>query len=335
MTRSEGFRRERLPRTLPALVSVGALAVAIAHLVWPDVEIDSVTLVLLLVAIAPWLAPIFKSIELPGGYKFEFQEFKRVVEQDLAEKTAQVETLANRVEKVEALVFTGGTTPAQEQQLTDAVERFREYLRSIGFSDPRQVAVRLVEGEDNAYYDGGKNEIVLDAALAADPDVIYREYGHHVLLADSPAESFGALGEAAAIVESGLADYLVCSFTGSPVLGERAAEVFRERLALGESYRSIRDLANDLRFGDVERGAAPQIAGAVWGGFFWDLRERLGRDVVDPLLVRAWQASADFGRSVVSRPFARRVVAEAETVGTAEADAARELLRKRGVRLSG
>ena len=326
---------DRSRRTLPVLLSAGAVTLALVHVIWPELELDTVTLVLLLIAIAPWLAPIFKSIELPGGYKFEFQEFKREVQRDLAEKEAQVETLASRVEQVEALVFTGGTTPEQERDLNDAVGKFREYLGGLGLPVERQVSVRVIEGADNAYYDQERNEIVLDTALARDPDVVYREYSHHVLLAASPIESFAELGDGGAVVESGLADYLVCSYTGSPVLGEGAANVFRERLALGDSYRSIRDLANDSRFADFAAGSAAQAVGAVWGAFFWDLRERLGAEVADPLLVRAWQATPDFGREPASRPFAQRLLAEAEAVGEDEAAAVRELLRKRGLRLSG
>jgi hypothetical protein len=56
---------------------------------------------------------------------------------------------------------------------------------------------------------------------------------------------------------------------------------------------------------------------------------------VDPLLVRAWRSTSSFGRGLASRPFAQRVLAEAEAVGSAEAGAVRELLRKRGLRLSG
>ena len=44
---------------------------------WPSLAIDAITLVLLMLAVVPWLAPIFKSLELPGGWKFEFQDLQR------------------------------------------------------------------------------------------------------------------------------------------------------------------------------------------------------------------------------------------------------------------
>ncbi|MBU2730211.1 hypothetical protein [Acidithiobacillus caldus] len=59
---------------LRQLISFGALLLALAHIVWPQLTIDSVTLALIVIAILPWLAPLVKSLELPGGWKIEFHE---------------------------------------------------------------------------------------------------------------------------------------------------------------------------------------------------------------------------------------------------------------------
>ncbi|MFZ3382606.1 MAG: hypothetical protein WA144_01645 [Candidatus Methanoperedens sp.] len=48
-----------------------------AHIIFPNLSIDAITLALFLVAIIPWLAPLFKSLELPGGWKVEFQELEK------------------------------------------------------------------------------------------------------------------------------------------------------------------------------------------------------------------------------------------------------------------
>jgi len=59
------------------IVSIGitatALAAGVARLIWPTLTIDSVTVALIVIAVVPWLAPIFKSLELPGGFKVEWQ----------------------------------------------------------------------------------------------------------------------------------------------------------------------------------------------------------------------------------------------------------------------
>lgn len=64
-------------RRAQVTITVAAVAIATAHLIWPELKIDAVTLVLLVAAMVPWLAPLFKSVELPGGWKVEFQDLER------------------------------------------------------------------------------------------------------------------------------------------------------------------------------------------------------------------------------------------------------------------
>ena len=63
-------------KKLRQVVTLGALSIALLHLLCPWLAIDYVTLVLLLIALLPWLAPIFKSLEFPGGWKVEFQDLE-------------------------------------------------------------------------------------------------------------------------------------------------------------------------------------------------------------------------------------------------------------------
>ncbi|HXF77936.1 MAG TPA: hypothetical protein VN598_03695 [Usitatibacter sp.] len=59
-------------------VTLGALSIALVHVVFPGLAIDAVALVLVIVAVVPWLAPLFKSLQLPGGWKVEFQDLQKV-----------------------------------------------------------------------------------------------------------------------------------------------------------------------------------------------------------------------------------------------------------------
>ena len=59
-------------------ITVSALIIAIVHLLWPNLSIDAITLALFIVAVLPWAAPLLKSVELPGGWKVEFQELQKV-----------------------------------------------------------------------------------------------------------------------------------------------------------------------------------------------------------------------------------------------------------------
>lgn len=46
----------------------------------PQVKIDAITVTLIGIGVIPWLGPLFKSVELPGGVKVEFQELERARE---------------------------------------------------------------------------------------------------------------------------------------------------------------------------------------------------------------------------------------------------------------
>jgi hypothetical protein len=61
-------------------ITVVAVAAVLAHLVRPQLAIDGISVMLILVAILPWLAPLFKSIELPGGLKIEYKELEKAEE---------------------------------------------------------------------------------------------------------------------------------------------------------------------------------------------------------------------------------------------------------------
>lgn len=66
-------------RLLRTGITIFALVLAVAHALLPDIKIDVITLVLLVAATLPWLQPILKSIELPGGIKLELQELRQEV----------------------------------------------------------------------------------------------------------------------------------------------------------------------------------------------------------------------------------------------------------------
>jgi len=62
------------------LITLGAVAVGIAHLAWPALTIDGITIALILIALSPWLGEIYKAIEFPGGLKIEYHDLEKVKE---------------------------------------------------------------------------------------------------------------------------------------------------------------------------------------------------------------------------------------------------------------
>ena len=63
------------------VVTVCAIFIAIVHIIWPDLAVDVITLGLFVIAVLPWLAPLVKSFELPGGLKIELQDVERTTDQ--------------------------------------------------------------------------------------------------------------------------------------------------------------------------------------------------------------------------------------------------------------
>jgi hypothetical protein len=68
-------------RALQFLVTAVALLVVVTHHVWPAFHADAFSGTFLLVAGLPWLAPLLKSIKLPGGLEVELREMREDLDQ--------------------------------------------------------------------------------------------------------------------------------------------------------------------------------------------------------------------------------------------------------------
>ena len=67
-------------RIIQITISLIGLIFIVSHLIWPELKIDGITVILVVIIIAPWLAPVFKSFELPGGLKFEYHQLENATE---------------------------------------------------------------------------------------------------------------------------------------------------------------------------------------------------------------------------------------------------------------
>lgn len=63
----------------PVQIGITALALglAAAHMIWPGLKVDGTTAAFLLIAVIPWLSPLFKSIKIPGGVEIQYQDLER------------------------------------------------------------------------------------------------------------------------------------------------------------------------------------------------------------------------------------------------------------------
>lgn len=113
------------------IITIVALALTIGHNIWPEFKVDTITLILITVAILPWLASVIKSLELPGGFKIELHDVKAATE------------------KVGA-ISSGSSTKALPEQPTRRLPEYAEpyeptirALREVAQTDPRLALVGL------------------------------------------------------------------------------------------------------------------------------------------------------------------------------------------------
>lgn len=267
-------------RLLSILITVGALALAAVHVVRPQLNIDAVTIALVVLASIPWLAPIIKSVTLPGGLGFELRDVQE-----------QLNQVATRVSKVERVVFSGDISSDEEKRLQDALREYSVYMDKLGFPsiDPLPHVHVMTETFGTAF-DPEAHEITLSKSLVRDTEFLYREYTHYVLLSPLGAVQKSLLSQLRFYqLESGVALYYPCSFNGRPLFGSAdSAAVFGvETPYLGtlENKLSLKDVPKD----DAASGAL--AAGQVWGAVLWTLRGSLGT-AADAVVAKAWLTTA-------------------------------------------
>jgi hypothetical protein len=322
----QGTRQRRAGILLSIVVSSAAIALATVHLAFPSLEIDTVTIGLLVIALLPWLAPIINSIEIPGVVRFELRQ----TQEELRRTGEKVQSLAGRVERVEQFVFSGAT-PAQERTLSDALAQFVDYLRSLGVDLREDLpSIRIDdENETTAFYDGGSNQITLGSSFADDADVALRQYSNAVLASLSNANTTYGAGA----VQSGMAYYLPCSFNERPLYGIRAASRVRQ---YGFHEPALANLENTLSFAQVQadRDLSALVGGAVWGGVFWEIRGLLGKESADLLLLDVWRSVDSFSEDLATTEFARPLLERVRNEFSDHVDAVYALFERRGLNLS-
>ncbi|MFI0895717.1 hypothetical protein [Streptomyces sp. NPDC020983] len=142
--------RNRRRDVIATVIACAAVAAAIVHMVRPGLRIDGVTVVLLAVAVVPWLGELFDSIELPGGTKLQYRQLAERVEA-AEERSAQAGRTADDASRTAriALVTRGGEDTAAPGAFTDtsagsrgsgAVERLAEEYASLREHAPRSPA---------------------------------------------------------------------------------------------------------------------------------------------------------------------------------------------------
>lgn len=85
-------------RKVQIFITIVATATALTHLIFPYLTIDAITVTLLIIAVIPWLEPLLKSVELPGGVKVEFHDLEKISDKAIEAGLIKEEDI-NNVEK--------------------------------------------------------------------------------------------------------------------------------------------------------------------------------------------------------------------------------------------
>jgi len=185
-------------------------------------------------------------------------------------------------------------TAELQSRLQAALAEYQTYLKAIGYDTGTTEVLKVIIDEqlsDNAYFDN--RSVHIGSKLARDPEYTLSEYTWYVLKQSNPNAFEVFFGSEAAQFQGfgqGLKFYLVCSHLNTPYVG-------RNYYALigmpppGKSQGYLFDLS-ELRAFDKKGGqdaTEPHSLGAIWGGAFWEVRAKVGREKADRLVFAAWK----------------------------------------------
>jgi hypothetical protein len=271
------------------VVSVGALAVFLAHVLWPGFTLDVVAVALLGLAVLPWLGSLVESFELFGA-KVRYRELKAEVgevKENLQRARASLGAVDSRLDRVESFLFSGAGTAEQQGVLSEALSAYRVYLAEVGVEPGPVLRIHIDEQSPaTSYPDEKAGRFVLGSALADQPDSLLHEYTHYLVakLAREPRERWerGIAG-----VESGIAYYLPSSAQGNHVhagMYDLTAPPGPEVFAPNEAH----------------------LDGLRWASAFWELRNQYGQIAVDRSILHSWRAVWGRGKAD-GRAFVRQL----------------------------
>ena len=239
-------------------LSTVAVALAVAHVVWPGLKIDTITITLLLVAALPWLQTLFASISTPL-FSVQFRELKR-----------RVETLDGKVESSSRLMTAyeardrarrSDRASNVDATMTDLTQQYNDVRANMKSGPARTDVMTGLVGQMLAAIEAGASvdidrglhsadrgeRLTAYAALYADPDPTKAAALANSLIQfeDSPFGQYWALQSLRRIVETSPAntiddetiDELLAYAKTLPPGSDRAYEVNRLLRVVDQSTR--------------------------------------------------------------------------------------------------
>lgn len=160
-------------RKTQILITSLAILVGLIHVIFPKLSIDAILITLIIIAIIPWLEPLLKSVELPGGLKVEFQDLKKLEEE--AKKAGLIKEVPHaqheKTVKQNSETYSFIEIAEKNQQLAlvgfriELEKRLRSLADKYSIESNRFSVVRLIDAL-------AKNDILTTAEMASLKDMI-------------------------------------------------------------------------------------------------------------------------------------------------------------------
>jgi hypothetical protein len=244
-----------------------------------------------------------KKLKLEGDSLASDYEKLRTQFANTAALNEQLQALSKKVDVIgEKLGFTPTSKISTEARgrLEDAFAKFQDYMKGLGYrSTTGSISIDIREKMEVgaiAYYEPEQRMMVIDSKYIDDSAVLYREYMHHVLYSSGMPKDPESILSTYYAIESGLAWYFPCSFIGDPNPSKNTVSWDLTK------RRSFSEQGQDI-------GSAMFDGTEIWGGAFWEVRQILGKNTADKLLLDAWfklqpdEVKTDRGASFVRKLF--------------------------------
>jgi hypothetical protein len=163
-----------------ALVTMGALLTAAAHMLWPDVEIDEITLGLGVIALVPWLSAFVESLKW-GDLEVKLRQAEEIVQGAAAswERKANLPDAAPVGPDVAALAQSLTTTA--DDELLRLAEQYNRMRKELPYGPER--TARLDQIVQNMITIAGKRATLDPRPLIKESDSGHRLAGYAILYA--------------------------------------------------------------------------------------------------------------------------------------------------------
>ncbi|UCG85466.1 MAG: M36 family metallopeptidase [Gemmatimonadota bacterium] len=195
-------------------------------------------------------------------------------------------------------IFKSSERGFEEVMVYFHIDRAIRYLESMGYRGKQTIVRKPIEvnvngtRKDSSWYSPGLKRLTFGTGGvddAEDAETILHELGHAIQ--DAICPGFGQSAQAAAMGE-GFGDYFAASF-----FADKKPEQYRtsimtwDGITWDEIYDPpcVRRLDEKYTFESFDHGkwAEEHENGLIWSATLWDIREMLGRDVADRIIVES------------------------------------------------